>query len=114
MTAKELIDDLLFLGPQDLNVILSYIADHASEARLAGGERLNDVTDFKAFLRELGEAWRVHGLLRRTNVAIDSWQSRTAMHDTCPRCGHVHQGEAECGELLGGGRVCRCELSVPA
>lgn len=33
---------------------------------------------------------------------------------TCPRCGHIHQGEKECGEPMGGERICRCELDVPA
>jgi hypothetical protein len=33
---------------------------------------------------------------------------------TCPRCGHIHEGASECGEDMGGGRICRCELSVPA
>lgn len=32
----------------------------------------------------------------------------------CPRCGHVHQGAVACGEDLGDGRICRCELPVPA
>jgi hypothetical protein len=30
----------------------------------------------------------------------------------CPRCGHVHQGEKECGEEMGANRFCRCELEV--
>jgi hypothetical protein len=37
-----------------------------------------------------------------------------AIDRTCPRCGHLHQGEKECGEQIGGGRICRCELDVPA
>lgn len=32
---------------------------------------------------------------------------------TCPRCGHKHEGERECGVSMGGGGLCRCELSVP-
>jgi hypothetical protein len=37
------------------------------------------------------------------------------LYSTCPRCGHIHQGERECGEDMGGGRICRCEMEcVPA
>jgi hypothetical protein len=35
---------------------------------------------------------------------------------TCPRCGHLHEGAAECEVSLGGGgRICRCPNSeLPA
>lgn len=33
---------------------------------------------------------------------------------TCPRCGHVHQGSSECGQEMGPGRICRCEMEVTA
>lgn len=103
MTAKELIDHLRACGPQDLNVVFHYLADRVHESRLEGGQRLLDSTDFTIWLRELGNAWREaehHGFL--------------PVHNTCPRCGHIHQGDAECGEDIGGGRICRCELPVPA
>ena len=46
-------------------------------------------------------------------VTVRAPQAR--WEDTCPRCGHVHQADAECGEALGGGRICRCEFEgVPA
>jgi hypothetical protein len=41
-------------------------------------------------------------------------RDRRPLDETCPRCGHIHQGDSECGEQMGGGRICRCELSVPA
>jgi hypothetical protein len=31
---------------------------------------------------------------------------------TCHGCGHVHQG-VECGQDMGGGRECRCEMLLP-
>lgn len=33
---------------------------------------------------------------------------------TCPRCGHQHEGLKECGVEMGPGRICPCELEVPA
>lgn len=39
---------------------------------------------------------------------------RSRYEEMCPRCGHVHQGDRECGEDIGGGRRCRCEMEVPA
>jgi hypothetical protein len=98
MNSQELIQNLLRMGPQDTCVIFNYLADHAAEARLANGERLCDVTDVVVWLRELGDA--------ASHVEI--------VDRTCPRCGHIHQGDTECGEPIGGGRVCRCELDVPA
>lgn len=92
MTAKELIDHLRACGPQDLNVVFHYIADRVPELRLEDGQRLLDSTDFTVCLRELGKAWR----------EAEGWKF-PALHDTCPRCGHIHQGDAECGEDIGGG-----------
>jgi hypothetical protein len=103
MTAKELIANIRAralgagAGPRDL---FNYLADQVYEARLADGQRLLDATDFKAWLRELAEA---------------AAPAATRDHlRTCPRCGHIHEGASECGEDMGGGRICRCELSVPA
>jgi hypothetical protein len=59
MTAKEIIDDLRALGRQDLTVILTYIADRLHSARLSGGERVLDSSDFAAFLHELAFHARV-------------------------------------------------------
>ena len=58
MTAAELISDLQALGPQDLGVLLHYLADHLEEARMANGGRLIDQIDFKQWLQELAEAAR--------------------------------------------------------
>jgi hypothetical protein len=105
MTAKEAIANLRLMGHQPIGyVAFLYLAAHADEARLAGGERLNDATDFAAWLIELANAVR----------AQEPATLNPALNRTCPRCGHVHQGEAECGEPLGGGRICRCEFKVQA
>lgn len=77
-----------------IGVALGYLAENLYTSTLESGAHLLDNLDFKAFLRECGEAIN--------------------LNDFCPRCGHVHQGR-ECGEEIGGGRVCRCELEgVPA
>jgi hypothetical protein len=101
VTAKELVSKLRAQPQMGLSVIFSYLADHVYEARLSFGTRprLNDAGDFQAWLRELSEAAQIPG---------------RAVDKTCPRCGHIHQAHDECGEELGGGRICRCEMSVPA
>jgi hypothetical protein len=93
--------------PNNLGVVFRYLAEQVYDAHLDDGQRLLDATDFKAWLRELAEASTVHG-------QPFAGFHRGSLHDTCPRCGHIHQGDAECGEDLGGGRICRCELPVPA
>jgi hypothetical protein len=110
MIAKELIANIrgralgAGAGPRDL---FNYLADQVYEARLADGQRLLDATDFKAWLRELAEASTL------PQPGLPASQARR-LHDTCPRCGHIHEGGFECGAEMGGGRICRCELGVPA
>jgi hypothetical protein len=109
MTAKELIANIrgralgAGAGPRDL---FNYLCDQVSEARLADGRRLRDETDFKAWLRELAEASELR--LTRDQVLNRS------LLETCPRCGHLHESGTECGALMGGGRICRCEMSLSA
>jgi hypothetical protein len=108
MTARELVSQFRFRD-QSLSgteEFFLYLANHVYEARLSDGQRLNDGTDFAMFLRELADA--LEGKLLRP------FGSSVAHHATCPRCGHVHEGISECGIEIGGGRICRCELSVPA
>lgn len=33
---------------------------------------------------------------------------------TCHRCGHIHVGMLECETPMGGDRICRCEMEMPA
>ena len=117
-------------GSQGAQALFNYLADHLHLARLASGERLLDASDFAAFLRELGEAARPRigiEMQRKPINRIDhlrSWPSGEdvilahgffdTMDQRCPRCGHVHQGAVACGHDLGSGRICRCELPVPA
>lgn len=105
MTAKDLVANLRAGGPVDPAECLLYMAAHAHEFRLEDGQRLNDQTDFTAWLIEVSRA-----LAGRDHILA----SRMENDRTCPRCGHLHEGERECGVFLGGGGFCRCELEVPA
>jgi hypothetical protein len=132
MTAKEVIDDLRAMGPQDVRVIFHYLADRAIDARLAEGQRICDVSDVVAWLRELAEAAKESegnssesdGTFRtRPKVTERPAQARwaeAAYNDAmaerarCPDCFHVHSGRYECTEYLGEGRFCKCSSKVPA
>lgn len=56
MTAKELVAYLRAGGPVDPAECLLYMAAHAHEFRLAGGQRLLDQLDFTSFLIEVSLA----------------------------------------------------------
>ena len=56
MTAKEAIVELCRRGAHDPTACFLYLANHVAEFRLSDGQRLNDGTDFIAWLRELAEA----------------------------------------------------------
>jgi hypothetical protein len=128
MNSQELIADLRALGKQDAKVFFNLLADRVYDARLSNGQRLRDATDFMMWLRELGEASAgdVTGrCFQSPNVPseeeIRTWtgvttgpRCRRLIDNPCPRCGHVHEGSAECGAHIGGGRTCRCEMEVPA
>lgn len=58
MMAKELITDLRILKVRDLDQALNYIADHLTEAQLAGGGRIIDAGDCKQWLSEIAAELR--------------------------------------------------------
>ena len=120
MTFVELIADLLAADRASMTellfgrLLLRSLADHAHDLQLSNGSYLSDVTSFRDGLRESAEALRIkpqpvstfgNHKLRASGRVIDS---------TCPRCGHIHQGEQECGTQMGRDRLCRCDLEVPA
>lgn len=107
MTARDFIAKLAPEELDRLSGMFRHLAEHITEARLSTGLRLIDLTDVRAYFYELASAADF----------FDSPQGRAMRHSvdsTCPRCGHVHQGSAECGQEIGGGRICRCELEVRA
>ena len=53
MTSAEVIEALRDLGPQDLNVVFTYLAERVPDVRLEDGRRLCDATDFQQWLHEL-------------------------------------------------------------
>ena len=128
MTAKEVITNLRALGTLDGHVIFNYLAEHLYEARLTNGVKVRDGYDFKVWLRELAEEAKIPRpphFPRSTEVlavtgngtgtkVLPPAPQRRYEDATCPRCGHVHEGDGECGVFIGGGRYCRCELEVPA
>jgi len=59
--------------------------------------------------------WLTELLDAATLVQVETRRDRFRVSsggDACPRCGHVHQGCRECGEQIGGGRICRCEMEL--
>jgi len=133
VTAQELLDNirgLLRVGAIEPTFasLMHCLADHVYEARLDHGQRVLDASDFSAWLRELAEASRCRGVLEATaqieatgkldapslaNLNAEIRRTRIRLLSTCPDCGHVHQVEGtECGQELGGGRVCRCDRRV--
>lgn len=86
------------------------LARNIHDATLKSGKPLTDRIDFEMFLSEVADAAAPHV----PHVPPQArWSRREEATDqTCPRCGHIHQGSAECGIDIGGGRICRCELAV--
>jgi len=122
MKPRQVIAELALLGSQDLRVTLHFLADRAIASRLENGQRLCDVIDFTAWLRELAAATQISDSTEvqrepvsrpPTKVTYPCTGSRFNL-DFCPACGHIHVEEKECGFPIGGDRVCRCERAVPA
>ena len=108
MKSDEMMSDLpdgCRLGLSE-RLLLRYVADHLYEGELASGMGLRDLSDVHAFLYELANVTRIPAKV--TAMARPS-QPRW---DTCPRCGHVHEGIGQCGVSMGGGGLCRCEVEV--
>ena len=125
MTAREFIAQLAPVDLDRLSTVFHSLSEHTLGARLEAGRRLTDVMDFREYLEELSEAARVAHTLsqrklpsyvrdRRVLQQLSEQTPRRPFADSCPRCGHVHQGVSECGEPMGGGRICRCEMEVHA
>ena len=116
MNPSELVSNLRTLGNQELHIFLNYLADHWHELRLQSGGRLLDGSDAKEFLREAAE-YAMPAREFSSPVEFGNHKLRASgrvIDSTCPRCGHIHQGEQECGTQMGRDRLCRCDLEVPA
>lgn len=129
MTAAEMIADLVAMGPQNADVVFLYLANHAIDARLEQGQRICDVSDVIAWLRELAEAAKIPDVAEKpqtSSLASGVAESRATAaaefrtwaktqpsaqprwDQRCEDCFHVHTGRYECTEYLGEGRFCKC------
>jgi hypothetical protein len=108
MRAKEFIASICPVDPQETSVMFFYLAEHVREAQLDDGRHLCLVADFADWLHELAEASIAKAVANNPRMVV-----LRPIDRTCPRCGHVHQRAYECGEDMGGGRICRCEMAVP-
>jgi hypothetical protein len=101
MTAKDAVRNLRALGALDPVESFLYLANHLDEARLGEGQRVCDATDFAAWLAELAAEVRAAKLQHAEG--------------TCPRCGHLHEAQDECGVFMGASaRFCGCQMKVRA
>lgn len=118
MTPSELVSHLAPYDRARLALIFEYLGVKTYALTLENGKPLSDVIDFSVFCQELSTALKSPRLGEPANAPIEiRTRPRTmsrSVHDTCPRCGHVHEGDRECGVEIGRGQLCRCEMEVPA
>jgi hypothetical protein len=126
MNASELLSNFRALGPQPLNVVLQYLADHFHEFRTRTGHKLFTGEDTQMFLEESADvATKVCPLdelvevsqrleLQATPKALPP-APQPRYDSTCPRCGHKHTGDGECGMFMGmSAGYCKCDVEVVA
>ena len=118
MTAQELIDSFFSNPAYDVReyrlfarLFLRHLAEHTHELRLAAGERICDVSDVTAGLKELAEAALAEP---RLAVKLTRRQEQPRWDRTCPDCDHEHEGRNACEKYLGEGKFCQCESKVHA
>ena len=118
MTPSELIARYRDLGPQDLNVLLQFIADRLYCLRLANGPRILDVTDMKQAFLEMAEELRkscntkVPWMVNEKPIPKVTPSEHERWAGICHSCGHPHKDKAECGASMGNERKCLCDLEV--
>jgi hypothetical protein len=120
MTAAQMIELLRSIPAGDARASFYQLAQQVYAARLKNGTRLTDVIDFSAWLRELGEECaRTEGQLlpeRSTGLKVtprlEMKQELYQLERVCPGCGHVHEGDYECGTDMGGAGKCGCRMEV--
>ncbi len=122
MNAKQMVEVMRTFPAGDVRARFYILASKIYDARLKSGERLTDAIDFKAWLCEIGDEYarteaskpaeRSTGPKVIPRLGMELQQERT-----CPRCGHVHQGEYECETDMGataGKCACRYRMEVTA
>ena len=120
MTSKELVAKYRACGPQEIPVLLHFLADHWYELRLVDGQKMNDATDASLALREIAEAFRLPASVEAQRASRPApkltlrQEQQPRWESTCNKCGHVHQGDGECAVFLGKGGYCDCKAEVTA
>jgi hypothetical protein len=127
MTAQDFISKLAPAELERMGLIFELLSIRIPDAELVNGSHLRDASDFMAFLLELSAAAKLANVrgpmqfgppYRSLRSQQERWQRENKsptvrlVEETCPRCGHVHEGSAECGFDIGGGRICHCEMEV--
>ena len=120
MTSREWLADILSQGPRsellplELRMMFRQLHDNLPLLKLRNGSHVRDVPDVMELCREMIDLLTPNKPPQIGVFTAASARERFPFADTCPDCGHVHNGENECGEKLGGDRVCRCERKVVA
>jgi len=120
MTSREWLADILSQGPRseflplELRLIFRQLHDNLPMLKLRNGAHVRDVPDVMELCREMIDLLSPPKPAQVGVFTAGSARERFPFEATCPNCGHVHFEEDECGEQLGGGRVCRCERKVVA
>jgi hypothetical protein len=120
MTSREWLADILAQGPRsellplELRLIFRQLHDNLPMLKLRNGNHLRDSSDVMELCREMIDLLSPPKPAQIGVFTATSARERFPFHETCPDCGHVHTEENECGEKLGGDRVCRCERKVVA
>ena len=118
MTPEELIADFYASIPEmhrrevllGVRLFTRYLRDHWYEATLENHQRILDAMDAVRFFEQMVEALSARTIPGPASPTLRQQQMRWSK--TCPHCGHVHEGDKECGACMGGGGICRCELEV--
>lgn len=120
MTARDFIAKLSPFELERTALIFEYLAVCIPDCQLLRGAHLHDASDFMAFALEVSAEAKAKLALAGSSTEVPKlheFRPRskvTKLDDTCPRCGHVHQENSECGCPMGGGRTCRCDMEARA
>ena len=124
--SAELAQKIGLRGDGRSRILLLVLAQCIYDARLENNMRVLDASDMKEWLLELA-AWCLCPALPSNALPAMAAPENAApensgiagqiftfplLHATCPGCGHLHEGDGECGSYIGSGKFCRCEKEV--
>jgi len=115
MTVSELALVIQKDSRRDISAALVLAAEALPILRLPDGRRIHDQIDFHDLLEQLAEALLVPmeslPLQRTIESAVGAMPTlakTSRFIDPCPRCGHVHKENKECGFEFRPGENCAC------